>query len=144
MDERFDDVRLISRGIERACPGSTIARMAPLLDLPGAALQQDARYRYVVETDVEDAAEADFNAWCDRERLPGLAAVPGILRAQRFRRLDGHPRYHLCYDLVAPDAMASPPSLAVRGSAWSGRVRRALRNTTRMMFRRLRRGEVPY
>ena len=75
--------------------------------------------------------------WYDREHMPGLAAVPGCVRAQRFINLDAGPKSFACYDLVTRDTLGSPPWLAVRNSEWSGRVRPNFRNTKRTMFRTL-------
>jgi hypothetical protein len=115
----------------------TAARLSPLFDAPGASRDETPAFHYVVETDVDEAHEADLNAWYDTEHMPGLAACPGSVRARRFRNPDGSPRYHACYDLVSTDALGSKPWLAVRHTAWSDRVRPHFRNTKRTMFRRL-------
>jgi hypothetical protein len=122
--------------VRAAWPGATIAFLAPLLDIAGAARGRAAPFHYVVETDVLPDREDDFNAWYDEEHMPGLARVEGTVRARRFRNPDGHPRYHACYDLVVPETLGSPPWLAVRGTAWSSRVRPTFVNTRRTMFRR--------
>ncbi len=120
-----------------ALPGVTVARLLLLADVPGASAHEAAPYHYIVETDVLADREEDFNAWYDREHLPGLASVPGTVRAMRFRDIDTHPRYYACYDLTRPETLGSPPWLAVRRSAWSDRVRPTFRNTKRTMFRRV-------
>ena len=120
-----------------ALPRATVSRLSLLTDLPGASVGTEAPYHYVVETDVLTECEADFNAWYDREHLPGLASVPGTVRAMRFRNLDDHPRYCACYDLVRRETLGSSPWLAVRGTPWSDRVRPAFFNTRRTMFRRV-------
>jgi hypothetical protein len=112
-------------------------RLGPMFDSPGASRNETPLFHYVVETDVDEAHEADLNAWYDTEHMPGLAACPGTVRARRFRNPDGSPRYHACYDLVSTDALGSKPWLAVRHTAWSDRVRPHFRNTRRTMFRRL-------
>lgn len=78
----------------------------------------------------------DLNAWYAQEHLPGLASVAGTVRAARYLDAAGSPRYYACYDLASPEALGSPAWLAVRGTAWSARVRPAFRNTRRTMFRR--------
>lgn len=112
-------------------------RYVRLQDLPGASHGAAPAFHYVVETDVVPEAEADLNDWYDREHLPGLAAVPGAIRAQRLRSLDAGPRYHSCYELVARETLGSAPWLAVRHTAWSDRVRPSFRNTKRTMFSRV-------
>ena len=119
-----------------ALPGASIARLTQLAGLPGASAGLDAPYRYVVETDVAPEHEADFNAWYQQEHLAGLASVPGTVHAARYRNIDGHPRYHACYDLENPATLQSAPWLAVRATPWSDRVRPTFKNTKRTMFRR--------
>lgn len=105
----------------------------PLVDVPGASAGAAARYHYVVETDIPPDVEADFNAWYHTEHLPGLAQVTGTVRARRFRRASGQPRYVACYDLVSPAVLESEAWLAARGTAWSARVRPHFFNTRRTM-----------
>ncbi len=112
-------------------------RLARLQDIRGASHDEPPVFHYVVETDVVPEAERDLNEWYDAEHLPGLAAVPGTIRTQRFLNLDGAPRYHSCYELVSQETLGSPPWLAVRHTAWSDRVRPNFRNTKRTMFRRV-------
>jgi hypothetical protein len=110
-------------------------RLECLRELAGASAGRAAPFRYIVETDVEEGHEADFNAWYDDEHLAGLAAVPGAVRALRYRSLDDRPRYHAYYDLEHPDVLGSPAWLAVRATPWSDRVRPRFVNTKRTMFR---------
>jgi hypothetical protein len=130
-----DEMRRIEDAIRDALATATISRLALLMDMAGASTGEAAPYHYVVETDVLAEREVDFNAWYDREHLAGLASVPGTVRAMRFRNIDGHPRYHACYDLTRPETLGSPPWLAVRRTPWSDRVRPAFFNTKRTMFR---------
>jgi hypothetical protein len=113
------------------------SRLVRLQDIRGASDGAPTAFHYVVETDVAPEAERDLNDWYDEEHLPGLAAVPGAIRARRLLSLDRAPRYHSCYDLVDKDTLGSPPWLAVRHTAWSDRVRPNFRNTKRTMFRRV-------
>lgn len=118
-------------------PGAGARVLHPTLELAGASAGQDAPWHYIVETDVLPEAEADLNAWYDQEHLPGLASVPGTVRAKRFECRDESPRYLACYDLHTRETFGSPPWLAVRASDWSSRVRPSFRNTRRTMFRRI-------
>lgn len=122
--------------LDDAPDGAELRRLIRTLEVPGASHGADAPFHYVVETDVLPEHEADFDAWYDREHLPGLAAVPGTVRAARYRCDGGSPRHHACYDLASLETFGSPPWLAVRGTEWSSRVRPSFRNTRRTMFAR--------
>lgn len=118
-------------------PGAHARVLHATLDLAGASAGADAPWHYIVETDVVPEAEADLNAWYDQEHLPGLASVPGTVRAQRFECRDEGPRYLACYDLQTRETFGSPPWLAVRATDWSSRVRPSFRNTRRTMFQKI-------
>ncbi|MGE0312110.1 MAG: hypothetical protein AB7P21_10905 [Lautropia sp.] len=144
--------------------GAVLTLLEPVLEVAGASAARVARWHYVVETDVEPSAQADFDAWYTQEHMPGLAAVPGVVRARRFRAwtpaaggghaapapnagggMDGgadglgaaSPRWIATYDLAEREAFNSPPWLAVRATPWSSRVRPSFRNTRRTMFARI-------
>jgi hypothetical protein len=107
-----------------------------LCTLNGASCGMPAPYHYVVETDVAPEHEAELNAWYDQEHLPGLAAVPGTVRAARWQRSEGAPRFLACYDLGSSHTVERPEWLAVRHTAWSARVRPLFLNPRRTMFHR--------
>jgi hypothetical protein len=118
------------------CPvGLEAVPLQATLVIDGPAVNQPARWLYVVETNVLPEVEADFNDWYSHEHLPGLAAVPGVVQARRLLRGDGRgARYHACYLLAERAAFNSPPWLAVRATPWSSRVRPAFRDTHRTLF----------
>jgi len=134
-DEQFADRSLAAlRAVAGRLYPQVAARVLRLTtDRAGASAGQPAPWHYVVETDVLADAEQDFNAWYEEEHLPGLASVPGSVRARRYV-CDAAPRYHACYDLHTRETFGSPPWLAVRASSWSDRVRPSFRNTKRTMF----------
>jgi hypothetical protein len=131
-----------ARAYARA-PASGWARLSCLRDLRGAYAGQQAEYHYVVETDVPTEHENDFNAWYELEHLPGLASVPGTVRARRFTRELGAPRYLACYDLTTQEVLIHPAWQALRNTAWSSRVRQTFRNPVRTMFARASSSWVP-
>jgi hypothetical protein len=135
-DHAAAEVGMLRRLLADVVPATSIVRLDPLLDVSGASAGMPAPFRYVVETDVTPAHEAEFNRWYDDEHLPGLAAVPGTAHARRYRNPEGSPRYHACYDITTPATVGSPPWVAVRATAWSDRVRPTFRNTKRTLFRR--------
>jgi hypothetical protein len=116
----------------------SLVRLRCLQVIEGAAFGRNAPWHYVVATDVRADEQDDFIAWYDQEHLPGLAAVPGTVRAARYRVVEGAgPQYHACYDLADRSAFNSPEWLAVRATPWSSRVRPAFVNTRRTMYRRV-------
>jgi len=129
----------LAQVIARASGGAAVdaTRFACLQDIRGASHGATTEFHYVVETDVAPEAEGDLNEWYNNEHLPGLAAVPGAIRARRLLNLDRGPRYHSCYELVTKETLAAAPWLAVRHTEWSDRIRPSFRNTKRTMFRRV-------
>ncbi|OZI58547.1 DUF4286 family protein [Bordetella genomosp. 1] len=136
-DTAGHDLAAVRALADERYPGAATRILDALADLDGASAGEASHWHYVVETDVLPEAEEDFNAWYDQEHMPGLAAVPGSVRARRLRCPDGGPRYHACYDLATQETFGSPPWLAVRATDWSSRVRPSFRNTKRTMFRKV-------
>ena len=116
-------------------PDADWVSLQKLQSQEGASAGATATFHYVVETDVALEHERELNAWYEQEHLPGLASVPGTIRAVRYRRDSGSPRYLACYDLTSPDTLNRPEWLAVRHTDWSSKVRPIFRNTRRTMFR---------
>jgi hypothetical protein len=119
------------------CAGAGEVRLSPLelvFDVAGASAGQVPGFHYVVEMDPEAGWMDEIARWYDSEHMPGLAAVPGCIRAMRFFNRGHGPLSLACYDLVTPQALGSPPWLAVRGTAWSDITRPHFTNTRRTMF----------
>src|SRR6185436_1388297 len=51
--------------------------------------------------------EAEFNEWYDKEHIPALGAVPGVLCARRFRGSSGNRRYVALYHIADPNVVES-------------------------------------
>jgi hypothetical protein len=115
-----------------------VDRLTRKLRPPAASAGEPASHCYVVETAAAPGWDGELARWYDSEHMPGLAAVPGCVRAQRFVNVDAGPWSHACYDLVSAETTSSPEWLAVRATAWSDRVRPQFRDTRRTMFRSLR------
>ena len=97
-----------------------------------------ARYVFTVSMDVAPEKEDLFNEVYDREHVPNLLAVPGVLAATRVRsepfavRIGGgreevpaaSPRYTAIYELESPDVLVSEAwARAVEAGRWPGEVR---------------------
>lgn len=93
----------------------------------------------VIWTDVQPAAEADFNAWYDRQHLAERVAVPGFLNGRRYRALGDGPKYLAWYETLTPDVLGSPAYGARQANPtpWTQRVMPHFRNVTRVTARKL-------
>lgn len=111
-----------------------VSRLEQVFDTPGISHGAEARFHYVVEMDPEDGWMLEISRWYDTEHMPGLAAVPGCIRATRFLNHGHGPLSLACYDLTEAEALGSPPWLAVRATAWSDVARPHFTNTKRTMF----------
>lgn len=129
------DATALQRALSAKHPRALLVRLSLTTDVAGHSSGQTAPWFYMVETDVRPGAQAEFDQWYGTEHLPGLAAVPGTVRARRYVAQAGSPRHYACYDLAQREAFGSPAWLAVRATPWSDRVRPNFMNTKRTMFR---------
>ena len=84
--------------------------------------------------------EAEFNEWYDKEHIPALGAVPGVLCARRFRGTSGNRRYVALYHLADPDVVESADWKQARQSEWTSRLQPHFRDHLRLVCRRYVRG----
>jgi hypothetical protein len=84
--------------------------------------------------------EAEFNDWYDKEHIPALAAVPGVLCARRFRGTSGNRRYVALYHLATPEVVESDEWKQARQSDWTSRLQPHFRDHLRLVLRRYVRG----
>ncbi|MGI8551372.1 MAG: hypothetical protein ACR2PL_11395 [Dehalococcoidia bacterium] len=78
----------------------------------------------VVGLEPEPAYEEEYNAWYDEEHIPWLLPVPGVLRARRFRGIEGPLQYLAVYNLAAPEIRHSEAFEKAIDTPWSARMRR--------------------
>ncbi|CAM4177203.1 hypothetical protein [Bordetella muralis] len=128
------DIGSLQAVLRQSHPDALMVSLALTTDVAGHSAGQAAPWFYMVETDIQSGAETDFDRWYETEHLPGLAAVPGTVRARRYLAENSSPRYYACYDLAQREAFGSPAWLAVRATSWSDRVRPNFINTKRTMF----------
>jgi hypothetical protein len=84
--------------------------------------------------------EDQFNEWYDKEHIPALAAVPGVLSARRFRGGSGNRKYVALYHLATPAVQESAEWKAARQSDWTSRLQPHFRDHLRLVCRRYVRG----
>jgi hypothetical protein len=101
----------------------------------GRVPETDTPWLYIVHTDIPDDIVGEYNEWYDKEHLPRLVTVPGVVRARRYTATSGNPRYLTAYELADPNAFESPEGLKARKTPWTARMRSLFHNTRRSMCR---------
>lgn len=127
----------LSTLFQRLVPGAVsvrVSRLECVFAIDGHSRAATPAFHYVVEMDPDAGWMPEISRWYDSEHMPGLAAVPGCIRALRLINHDHGPLSLACYDLVSRETLGSPPWLAVRASAWSDITRPHFTNTQRTMF----------
>jgi len=112
-----------------------------------------SRYVFSAAMDVEPSKEALFNEVYDREHVPTLQSVPGVIAIARFKSrpvtmiiggerrtivVDNEPTYHALYEIESPEVLVSPAwGKAVDQGRWPGEVRPHTKNRRHVLFERL-------
>jgi hypothetical protein len=99
----------------------------------GRVPETDTPWLYIVHTDIPDDIVDEYNEWYDKEHLPRLVTVPGVIRARRYTAVSGNPRYLTAYELTDPNAFESPEGLQARKTPWTAKMRSLFHNTRRRM-----------
>jgi hypothetical protein len=73
--------------------------------------------------------EGRFHHWYDTEHVPVRVALPGFLRARRYRALEGRPEFLAIYDVVDTLAFQSPGFRELRSNP-SAQTKDMLGNVT--------------
>jgi hypothetical protein len=110
-------------------------------------------YLFSAAMDVEPAREAIFNEVYDKEHVPLLLKVPGVLSVTRFLAepvtmiiggerktivIEGEPRYSALYEISGPEVLTSAAwAKAVDQGRWPGEVRPYTRNRRHLLYRRM-------
>ena len=99
----------------------------------------DAKYLYVVMLDVDPDREELFNELYNKEHVPALLEVPGVLNASRYETShDGVPKYLAVYELEGPGVTASADwQKAANSGEWPQKVRPYLRNLSQVTYKRI-------
>jgi hypothetical protein len=107
--------------------------------LPGDAVAPvDAAGLLLVGMTPAPAVEAAFNAWYDREHVPALAGVRGVLRARRFRTAasGAGPKYLALYHLTEPGIVETADwKQASASTPMPGHVREQITDRLRLVCR---------
>ena len=106
--------------------------------LPGDKLAPvgEAAALLFISMNVAPEQEADFNDWYNKEHLPALAGVPGVLCARRYRGSGAPQRYCAMYHLANPDVPNSAAWKTAANTPWTERMRPNFRDYLRLDCRR--------
>jgi hypothetical protein len=112
-----------------------------------------SQYLFSAAMDVEPDKEALFNEVYDREHVPLLLTVPGVVAVARFKRqeltmviggerrtivIENEPAYNALYELESPEVLTGEAwAKAVDQGRWPSQVRPFTKNRRHVLYRRL-------
>jgi hypothetical protein len=110
-----------------------------------------AKYLMIASMDVDPEREAIFNEVYDKEHVPNLSKVPGVLGITRYKRgeltmniggerkkidIPNEPAYTAIYELESPDVLISPAwDKAVEEGRWPSQVRPFTKNRRHVLLK---------
>ena len=111
------------------------------------------RYLFSAAMDVEPGKDAIFNEVYDREHVPNLLTVPGVISVARVKKreltlvlggerktivIEGEPAYNAFYEVESPDVLTSKAwAEAVEKGRWPAQVRPHTKNRRHVLYERL-------
>ncbi len=111
------------------------------------------RYVFSAAMDVEPSREALFNEVYDKEHVPLLLKVPGVVAVARFKKqevtlviggerktivVENEPTYNALYEIESPEVLVSEAwGNAVDQGRWPGQVRPYTKNRRHVLYSRL-------
>ena len=110
-----------------------------------------AKYLMIASMDVEKEHEALFNEVYDKEHVPNLSKVPGVLGISRYKRetltmniggerktidIPNEPLYTAIYELESADVLTSPAwDKAIEEGRWPSQVRPHTKNRRHVLLK---------
>jgi hypothetical protein len=111
------------------------------------------RYLFSAAMDVDPSKDALFHEVYDKEHIPALLEVPGVVSASRFRLRDltmmiggerktivieSEPAYNALYEIESPAVLTSDAwAKAVEEGRWAEHVRPYTTNRRHVIYRRI-------
>jgi hypothetical protein len=108
---------------------------------------------FLVRMDVAHDHEAAFNEVYDKEHVPSLLTVPGVVAVARFKRrelemfiggerkkivIEGEPSYTALYEIESPEVLVTPQwSAAVEKGRWPAQVRPYTKNRRHFLWEKI-------
>jgi hypothetical protein len=111
------------------------------------------RYLFSAAMDVDPSKDALFHEVYEKEHIPALLEVPGVVSAARFKVreltlmiggerktivIEGEPRYNALYEVESPEVLVTAAwARAVERGRWAPEVRPFTRNRRHLLYERL-------
>ena len=112
-----------------------------------------SKYLFSASMDVQPDKERLFHEVYDKEHVPMLQAVPGVISVARFKTeeltmiiggerkkivVENQPRFTALYEIESPDVLVSDAwAKAVDKGRWPGDVRPYTSNRRHLLYRRI-------
>ena len=113
----------------------------------------ETRYLFTAAMDVEPGKEALFNEVYDKEHVPSLLTVPGVIAIARLKLeplvmsiggqkktmvFENEPKFSAIYEVESPDVLVSAEwAKAVEAGRWPAQVRPHTSNRRHTLFSRI-------
>jgi hypothetical protein len=97
----------------------------------------NSKFLLIVATDVQKEMEEEFNQWYDKEHIPGLLKVPGVLRAERYVSTSGSPKYFAIYEHEDESVQESEDYKKMVNTEWTKKIKPHLINFHRFFLKRI-------
>ena len=111
------------------------------------------KYIFSAAMDVEPSKESLFNEVYDKEHVPLLLKVPGVVAVARFKKqevtlviggerktivVEAEPTYNALYEIESPEVLVSEAwGNAVDQGRWPGQVRPYTKNRRHVLYEKL-------
>ena len=116
-------------------------------------MAKKSKYLFIASMDVESEQEDLFNEVYDKEHVPNLLTVPGVVSVARYKmreltmliggerkemRFESEPSYYALYEVESPEVLLSDAwGEAVEEGRWPEQVRPYTRNRRHIMTERI-------
>jgi hypothetical protein len=113
----------------------------------------ETRYIFSAAMDVQSDKDALFNEVYDKEHVPLLLKVPGVVAVARFKKqevtlviggerktivVENEPTYNAFYEIESPEVLVSDAwANAVDQGRWPGQVRPYTKNRRHVLYKKL-------
>ncbi len=102
-------------------------------------VKENTEYMWLVQLDIPEELDDEFNRIYNTEHVPFIAKVPGVLGVQRYvleRPNAGVQRYATVYRVDSPDLPQTPEWKAASAQGeWASKIRPHTSNAKLSMFR---------